>query len=167
MTRRLADNRPADWIGPLYDQFAGALYRYAAMILADPSAAADAIQQVFVSLASRPRGIDCDERYLRRAVRNECFSALRRRRRELATDTGALIESASTVHGCRPDERLALEAAMKLLPAEQREVLHLKVFEGLTFQEIADETDESPNTVASRYRYAIEKMRVTLNARAG
>ncbi len=36
----------------------------------------------------------------------------------------------------------------------------MKVFEGMTFQEIADMTGESINTVASRYRYAIEKLRV-------
>ena len=48
---------------------------------------------------------------------------------------------------------------MLTLPAEQREVVHLKVFEGMTFQEIADLCGESINTVASRYRYAIEKLR--------
>jgi DNA-directed RNA polymerase specialized sigma24 family protein len=39
----------------------------------------------------------------------------------------------------------------------------LKVFEGLTFQEIGDLTGESINTVASRYRYALEKMKALLD----
>jgi RNA polymerase sigma-70 factor (ECF subfamily) len=54
---------------------------------------------------------------------------------------------------------------MRSLPPEQREVVHLKVFEGLTFQEIADLAGESINTVASRYRYALEKLRGQLGTR--
>jgi RNA polymerase sigma-70 factor (ECF subfamily) len=65
-------------------------------------------------------------------------------------------------HIDRPEERLALEEALRALPADQREVVHLKTFEGLTFQEIAELTDESINTIASRYRYAIEKLRASL-----
>ena len=52
-----------------------ALYRYAVMILADPARRGDAVHQVFLGIARRPAGhIQCDERYLRRAVRNECYS---------------------------------------------------------------------------------------------
>ena len=162
MTPRLPDDNPADWIAGLYDRFAGALYRYATMILADPAGAADAVQQVFLALAAN-RGvrIRCDERYLRRAVRNECYSALRRRRRELTADVGPLLESMSADDD-RPDERIAIDAALRTLPADQREVLHLKVFEGMTFQEIAEHAGESINTVASRYRYALEKLRAQL-----
>jgi RNA polymerase sigma-70 factor, ECF subfamily len=58
--------------------------------------------------------------------------------------------------------RLALSAAIRQLPADQREVLHVHVFEGLTFREVADATGERLNTVASRYRYALEKLRQTL-----
>ena len=83
---------------------------------------------------------------------------LRRRRRDSCADAAPLLEAVSAADG-RPDERLAIEQAMRELPAEQREVVHLKMFEGMTFQEIADVTGESINTVASRYRYAIEKLR--------
>jgi RNA polymerase sigma-70 factor (ECF subfamily) len=57
-----------------------------------------------------------------------------------------------------------IERALCQLPPERREVVHLKIFEGMTFQDIADLCDESINTVASRYRYAIEKMRALMNA---
>ena len=56
-----------------------------------------------------------------------------------------------------------IEQAMRALSPEQREVVHLKVFEGWTFQEIADFGGESINTVASRYRYAMDKMRDQLS----
>jgi RNA polymerase sigma-70 factor (ECF subfamily) len=77
-----------------------------------------------------------------------------------------LLETVAGDRDSNPDERLALEAALRELPAEQREVVHLKAFEGLTFQEISELTAESINTVASRWRYAMEKLRVVL-ARGG
>jgi DNA-directed RNA polymerase specialized sigma24 family protein len=55
-------------------------------------------------------------------------------------------------------------SALRALPPEQREVIHLKVFEGHTFNEIADLTGESINTAASRYRYAMDKLRAMLGA---
>jgi RNA polymerase sigma-70 factor (ECF subfamily) len=162
MMSRPLDAGPADRIGLLYDQYADRLYRYAVMILADSAAASDAVHQVFLGIAKKPAGhIRSDEPYLRRAVRNECYSALRRRRREAATGDEPLLETLAAVAE-RPEERLAMEAAIRTLPAEQREALHLKAFEGFTFQEIAEQLGEPINTVASRYRYAIEKLRQQL-----
>ena len=69
-------------VGRLYDQHGASLYRYALMLLADPAAAADAVQQVFTALL-RPAAtiaFDNEAHYLRRAVRNECFSTRRRQR---------------------------------------------------------------------------------------
>jgi RNA polymerase sigma-70 factor (ECF subfamily) len=65
----------------------------------------------------------------------------------------------------RPDERIAIEQALRRIPPEQREVVHLKAFEGLTFHQIADVMGESIHTVTSRYRYAIDQMRSQLGAR--
>src|SRR6266851_3754704 len=158
MTDRPRGGNPGDRIGELYDRFAAALYRYALMILADPTAAADVVQQVFVALLRLDRAIESDEGYLRRAVRNECYSALRRRQRDPGAPSEPLLEAIAAADD-RPDLRIAIERAMLTLPAEQREVVHLKVFEGMTFQEIADLCGESINTVASRYRYGIEKLR--------
>jgi RNA polymerase sigma-70 factor, ECF subfamily len=45
------------------------------------------------------------------------------------------------------------------LPADQRAVLHLKLWEGLTFEQIAAALEISPNTAASRYRYGLDKLR--------
>jgi len=134
------------------------------MILADPAGAADAVQQVFVARLGNPgTAIDDDERYLRRAVRNACYTALRQRRPNVLSASDAPLLEAVAAGRDRPDERIAIEQAMRALPAEQREVVHLKVFEGWTFQEIADFGGESINTVASRYRYAMDKMREHLS----
>ena len=47
-------------------------------------------------------------------------------------------------------------------PTEQREVIVLKVDAGLTFAELAAVLGISANTAASRYRYALEKLRTAL-----
>ena len=151
-------------IGRLYDRFAGALYQYAVMVLADPDAAADVVQQVFVSMLRHSRQIEQDERYLRRAVRNECYSLLRRRQRDgAAAASSPLVEPVAESDDI--DLRLTLERTLRALTPEQREVVHLKVYEGMTFQEIATLVGENANTIASRYRYAMEKMRAQLGAR--
>jgi RNA polymerase sigma-70 factor (ECF subfamily) len=95
-------------------------------------------------------------------VRNECYSTLRTRRREIVVTVDARLLETVEASDDRPAERLAIEQALRELPPEQREVIHLKVFEGLTFQEIADATGESINTAASRYRYATGKLRAIL-----
>jgi RNA polymerase sigma-70 factor (ECF subfamily) len=151
---------PGADVGRLYDQYGASLYRYALMILADPAGAEDAIQQVFLRLLTERRDIAQEEHYLRRAVRNECYSALRRGARN--TGDTPLLEAVSP--DSRPEERLTLEAAIRELPADQREVLHLHSFEGRTFQEIAELTSESINTIASRYRYAVGKLKHILTS---
>jgi RNA polymerase sigma-70 factor (ECF subfamily) len=152
-----------EWLGALYDRHAAGLYRYAVMILADRDAAGDALQQVFTRLVDRRDRPEIEANYLRRAIRNECFSMLRdRRRRPQAADSHEILESMSA-RGDMPEERLAIQASLMALRADQREVVHLKIFEGLTLQEIADVTGESINTIASRYRYALEKMRALLD----
>jgi RNA polymerase sigma-70 factor, ECF subfamily len=149
-------------VGRLYDVHGAGLYRYALMLLADPAAAEDAVHAVFAALLKPGAAVPGNEaHYLRRAVRNECFSLLRRRRVRAEAGEAPLLEAVAPGTGS-PDERLALEAALRDLPPEQREVVHLHVYEGLTFQEVADAAGESINTVAARYRYALAKLRQAL-----
>ena len=48
------------------------------------------------------------------------------------------------------------------LPSEQRAVLHLKLWEGLTFEAVGETLSISSNTAASRYRYGLDKLRARL-----
>ena len=160
-------DRPRDdaqsHVGRLYDTYGASLYRYAVLLLADPVRAEDAVQQVFATVLRQRPHIDNEAHYLRRAVRNECYSALRRRRAQGdAVAAAALVEPVVEAH--RPEERIALERAMRELSPDQREVVYLHVFEGLTFQEVADAADASINTVAARYRYALAKLRQILTS---
>jgi RNA polymerase sigma-70 factor, ECF subfamily len=61
------------------------------------------------------------------------------------------------------DERHALLAkAVQELPPEQREVVVLHQWGGLTFEQVGQQTGISPNTAASRWRYALQHLRKTL-----
>jgi RNA polymerase sigma-70 factor, ECF subfamily len=150
-------------LGALYDAHADGLYRYALMILANPAAAEDAVQQAFTKFMDRRGAAVLSEAdYLRTCVRNECFTTLRRRRRDGLEPTEPLLEPAAP--SANENERLALEEALRTLPPEQREVVHMKVYEGMTFDEIARRTGVPLNTVASRYRYALAKLKERLSA---
>src|SRR2546425_2472718 len=157
-------------IARLYDRYAAGLYRYALVVLADHGLAEDAVQQVFSRLLSAKdtRPLMMPDRYLRRAVRNECLTLLRHggvRQAERSGDR-PLLEPADGGEAVDHVERLSLEAALLELSVDQREVIALKVYEGLTFKEIAELTGVPLNTVASRYRYAIDKMRTALEVKA-
>jgi RNA polymerase sigma-70 factor (ECF subfamily) len=58
--------------------------------------------------------------------------------------------------------RARLTEALGELPVEQRAVVHLKLWEGLTFEAIAELLDVPLNTAASRYRYGLDKLRERL-----
>lgn len=149
-------------LAELYDQYGPRLYRYALLILADAAAAEDVLQDAFCQLAhALRRQPDVGTlAYLTTIVRNECYSRLRRRRRSPVVEEPPLLEPVAP--GTSRDEQLMVEQALRALPAEQREVIYLKVYEGLTFQEIGDRCGVSLNTAASRYRYAIDAMRRVL-----
>jgi RNA polymerase sigma-70 factor, ECF subfamily len=151
------------FVAGVYRESGPQLYRYALMILADRGDAEDVLQQVFAAMLAKGSRAELDNpiAYVRTAVRNAAYSLLRQRRTARAAEELILEPVAS---GCTPVEQAALEQALKALPPEQREVVHLHVYEGMTFQEVATATKESINTVSARYRYALDKMRRTLGS---
>ena len=154
---------PAEPLADWYDEHGPRLYRYALLLLANREAAEDAVHEAFVHLGAalaRRHPPEVSFGYFAVIVRNECYSALRRRKR-WAEDQAPIVEPVSP--GASEEERLIIDAALRALPAEQREVMYLKVFEGMTFQEIADRCGISINTAGSRYRYAAEALRQTLS----
>lgn len=142
-------------IAPLYDHYAASLYRVLAAILGAGTDAEDALQEVFVGLAQggakRVRNLRA---YLFTAARNEARTLLRRRGRECSWDAAdSLVQPAQKPEGGE------IQRLLQRLPVEQREVIAMKIYEELTFAEIAQAVKASPNTVASRYRYGIERLR--------
>lgn len=64
------------------------------------------------------------------------------------------------------DESRALQSALAAIPEKFREVITLKTWGELTFAQIGEALDISPNTAASRYRYGLEALRAALAEQA-
>lgn len=159
---RIAAGDP-DALGLAYDLHAASLYRLLGAMLGPGTDAEDALQEVFLKLATARLVHVRDLRsYLLAAARHQALDTLRRRKRE-----STLVEQAFPQHEIEtlPTPPAPAEptydwhAMLCTLPLEQREVIALKVWEQLTFAEIAVIVKAPPNTVMSRYRYAIERLR--------
>jgi RNA polymerase sigma-70 factor (ECF subfamily) len=143
----------------LYELHGRALLAYACAFLHDPSEAEDVLHQVFLQLLRDGRTEIESPGYLFRAVRNRVLNHLRGRSREVALDdapdgSAQWLESPSN----STETALALQSALRTLPGEQREVIVLRVWGQLTFEEVAAVVGVSPNTAASRYRYGLAKL---------
>jgi RNA polymerase sigma-70 factor (ECF subfamily) len=155
----------------LYDRYAPRLFRTACALLDNSHDAEDVVQAVFVGLvrsrASLAR-ITNWQAYLLTALRHEAarLAAKRRQHRRDCQSIGEIDLTAPPEDDRAAMEAALLELALLRLPEEQRQVIRLKTEAGLTFAEIADLLEISPNTAASRYRYAIEKLRKDLKGAA-
>jgi RNA polymerase sigma-70 factor (ECF subfamily) len=144
----------------LYERYGAALAAYACSLGLDFASAEDMVQQIFLKmLRGDAAPTSSPAAYLYRAVRNASFNLMRGRRREMNLGGEELWLSHATAE---PAEILALQKALRGLPDEQRETVFLKIWGGFTLQEIADATETTLNTAASRYRYALEKLREQL-----
>lgn len=153
----------------LYDQHAPALFGFLLNLTRREADMRDLLQEVFVKLARHPELLSAirDERaFLLRLAHNQAIDLLRRRQtREKNYEQFAAESAAIFAPGAEPDEqnyRDALSSALAELPPEQRAVVHLKLWEGLTFEAIAELLEIPLNTAASRYRYALDKLRARL-----
>jgi len=153
----------------LYDEHAQAVFAFLLNFTRHEADTRDLLQELFVKLAKRPELLDGlrDERaFLLRLAHNQALDLIRRRgtrekyQEQLAGETALIFAPAS-----EPDAdafREALDAALGEIPADQRAVVHLKLWEGLTFEQIAELLGIPLNTAASRYRYGLDKLRERL-----
>lgn len=153
----------------LYDEHAQPLYAFLLNLTRDEAETRDVLQELFLKLARNAdllEGVREERAFLFRLAHNAAIDALRRRGTRDRTRAQFGLELGSPFASTRdPDEatfRRELTAALGELPPEQRAVAHLKLWAGLTFEQIAATLEISPNTAASRYRYAIDKLRAHL-----
>jgi len=153
----------------LYDDHASALFPFLLNVLRNEADTYDVMQEVFAKLARRSGLLDGvrDERgFLLRLAHNAAIDLMRRQGtrarnyEQLAAEPAALFAGSGD-----PDEQVfreKLAEALGELPPDQRAIVHLKLWEKLTFQAIAEALEIPPNTAASRYRYARDKLRERL-----
>jgi len=153
----------------LYDQHGEALFAFLLNFTRDETDTCDIVQEIFRRLAARPELLESvahERPFLLRLAHNLAVDFIRRRDvrdrsgKALAAETVDLFASAGD-----PDEeafRLELAHALAELPPDQRVVVHLKLWEELTFEQIGHTLGISANTAASRYRYGLDKLRTRL-----
>ncbi len=151
-----------DALGALFDLTSHRLVRFAVALTRNQHDAEDAVQTSLLRVADRPNLLvptTCPWAYLLRIVRNEALLIARRKKRW--TGASSLTD---LITCCRVDEMereetyRAVWSALRTLPPEQAEVVVLKIWEEMTFAQIAAVLEESANTVASRYQYAMAKL---------
>ena len=155
-------------IARLYDDHAPALFAFLLNLLRNEADTFDIMQDLFLKLGRRPallRGVRDERGSLMRLTHNAAIDLIRRRdtrerNYQLAREIIPLF-----VPSADPDEQVfreKLAEALGELPPDQRAVVHLKLWEKLTFEAIAETLEIPLNTAASRYRYGLDKLRERL-----
>lgn len=150
----------------LYDAHAQTLFAFVLQLTRDEADTRDVLQDLFIKIAKNHSFFDTvkDERgFLIRLAHNQAIDLMRRRgTRTRAQEQLGQASVELFAHNADPDSaefQGALSAALEELPPDQRAVVQLKLWEGWTFEAIAESLQISLNTAASRYRYGIDKLR--------
>ena len=158
-----------DALRRIYEKYIDDLLRLAASLLSDIQSAEDCLHDVFVDFAGNVNGSMIHSNlksYLISCVANRARDQLRRRTRQSTYQAEQLcsspVSTSPTKQLIAAEESARVFEAIAELPYEQREVFVLRVQGQMRFREIADLLGLSINSVQSRYRYAIEKLRAIL-----
>lgn len=159
----------------LFERHAGVATALARRVVRQPHLAEEIVQEAFLNLWRDPGGYRADRGSVRAwllgMVHHRAVDLIRReeaqRRRademvagardELADHSDEVVEAVA-----RPQERRTVRAALDHLPDEQREVLELMYFEGLTQTQVAERTRQPLGTVKSRALLAMRRLRTAL-----
>ncbi|MDX2000779.1 MAG: sigma-70 family RNA polymerase sigma factor [Thermoanaerobaculia bacterium] len=163
-----------DALGELYDRFSPLLLALGRRILADAEEAEDVVQETFVHLWRRATSYDPQKSsvstFLVLVTRSRAIDRLRTRQvidrtlGQVGLEPSATLDTSgdgvSRVLNLERRERVRQELAT--LPDEQRQVLDLAFFDGLTQREIAERTGIPLGTVKTRTLLAMRKLRTVL-----
>jgi RNA polymerase sigma-70 factor (ECF subfamily) len=167
-------------LAELYDRYAARVFGVCVRILSEAQMAEDALQEVYVRVWERAQSYEPGRgsfvTWLMGITRNTCIDQLRRlRARPQAADQPdeangfSFEESLTDPNSDIPEiaaqnERAALvRRALAALTPEQRQVIELSYFRGLTRREIARKLDWPEGTVHTRARLALQTLRLELH----
>jgi len=160
-----------DALRRIYEKYKDDLLGLAITLLKDRSLAEDVVHDVFVSFAGTVGTFQLSgtlKGYLSTCVAN---CARDRNRLRSGWDAGPdAVEALGSGSDGPMEQAIGSEESGRLidllnrLPYEQREIIVLHLHHGMKFREIAEALDISINTVQSRYRYGLDKLRTILNS---
>jgi RNA polymerase sigma-70 factor, ECF subfamily len=160
----------------LYDRYSALVFSVSHRVLHDSHLAEDVVQEVFLRLWRQPTSFDPSRgrfiSWLMSVTRNRALDELRkvtRRSRSEDQDDDPVADLATgdrfddpVLGAVLAEQRVAVRAAMTRLPPEQRRVIELAYFSGLTQLEIAAATGDPLGTVKTRIRLGMRKLREAL-----
>ena len=151
----------------VHERYASRMYWAALRMLDHRQDAEDAVQQTFAALirtSARLTEVNDLSAYLFASLRRAAHKMATRARRQPIADTQLAADAAVTASECvvESPRNERLRRCLAGLPLKQREIIALKIDGGLTFVQIGEVLGVSPNTAASRYRLALEKLRTAL-----
>ena len=167
--------RPLDalTVEQCHRDFSTMLARYAWAIVRDWSLADDVVQTSFLALTRFGGDVIPEARksWLFRVVHREALRVRERQKRYNQTnnETPAVFESIATYEvdplGKMADQERVefLKRRINELPEEQQKVIRLRIFEDMTFAEIAEAMKIPIGTALSRMRLALERLRASSN----
>jgi RNA polymerase sigma-70 factor (ECF subfamily) len=152
----------------LWEQYGDRLLIYARQQAPTLGDAEDIVQEAFVRFwRSQSTDPGLSPALLFQMVRRIAIDHARQVSSRAAREAEALrrVADEPALFRCPAEDRERtdlIEDAMRALPKPQREVLTLKIWGGLTFEQIGAVLEVPPNTAASRYRYGLNQLRQTL-----
>jgi len=158
-----------DALRRIYEKYIDDLLRVATSLLSDIQSAEDCLHDVFVDFAGSVNGSMIHSNlksYLISCVANRARDQLRSKARQSKSQPEQLcfrpVSTSPTKRLIDAEESVRVFEALAELPYQQREVFVLRIQGQMRFREIAGLLGVSINSVQSRYRYAIEKLRAIL-----
>ena len=156
----------------IYEKYKIDLLRIAISLLNETNAAEDIVHDVFVTFAQSSDQLKLGgnlKGYLITCVVNRARNSRRDQQRPPTVsfdETEPLLSDSDKPERwvLRNEELETLNNAMARLPYAQREVVVLHVQGGMKFRAIAESQSVSINTIQSRYRYGLDKLRSLLNS---
>jgi RNA polymerase sigma-70 factor (ECF subfamily) len=143
-------------IADMLDRHAAALALYAAQWT---SAADDCVQEALIELARQPGAPENPVAWLYRVVRNRALNAARSARRRAAHEREAAERTGRAPRPAGPAERVELADALATLDAADREIVVLRVWGQLAWQEIANVVGGSKSAAQRNYVEALKQLR--------
>lgn len=172
-------NQDRDALETLYERYGRRVFSLAVRILSDSVSAEEVTQDVFMSVWRRGATYVSKKgkftTWLFSIAHNRTIDDLRKRRRDRSRNNDDIddhlnLESSDVSPAdatVAQSEYAKIRAAMEKLPDEQKNVVELSYFKGLTQTEIADKTGQPLGTVKTRMRLALKKLRKALSAELG
>ena len=160
----------------LYDRYGNLVYSAALRVVRDAQVAEDMVQEIFLRIWRKPDSYVAQRgrfvTWLASVTRNRAVDEIRSRGRRFRHETASPEEQERELPAPDTndpalmaelaDQRRLIVAALAQIPAEQRQIIELAYFGGLTQQEIAERLSQPLGTVKTRIRLGMQKLRVAL-----